>query len=63
MSDEDYIPEEEIVVQTEDLCALMGGCDRCPGHAKAGDCGLSELDPEEYVLCTHWCHEIPSGTA
>lgn len=37
-------PDEEVVVYTEDLCALFGGCDRCPGHVRAKDAGLTELN-------------------
>ena len=51
-------PDEEIVIHTEDLCALVGGCSFCPGHAKAKDLGLAELKPEETVWCTHGCHQM-----
>ena len=58
MAFESYIPapDEEIVVQTDDLCRLSGGCDKCPGHVLAKDVGLMELNPLETVWCTHGCH-------
>jgi len=51
--------DSQLSVQTENLCAIFGGCAKCPGHARAEECGLSKLNPKELVLCTHGCHVIP----
>ena len=54
-----FRPGEEPTVLTEELCARFG-CERCPGHMKAGDIGVLG-DPEAPVFCTHWCHMAPLG--
>jgi hypothetical protein len=46
-------------VWTEDLCDLQGRCSHCTGRAKAGEVGLTELDPDVTVFRTHcatWRH-------
>ncbi len=48
--------KSEVGVWTEDLCEILGGCDRCTGRARAGAVGLTQLDPDALVFCTHWCH-------
>jgi len=51
--------QAEFEVFTEDLCRIFGGCDQCPGHARASECGLTVEDggPDAIVFCAHWCHE------
>jgi hypothetical protein len=49
----------EFEVFTEDLCRTFHGCEKCPGHARASEWGLTEEagDPDEIVFGTHWCYE------
>ena len=51
--------QAEFEVFTEDLCLIFGGCDQCPGHARASECGLTEETggPDAIVFCVHWRHE------
>ena len=45
---------DEPEVLTADLCAASGGCEKCPGFAKAGDVQPDHGDPESIVFCVHW---------
>ncbi|RZU29004.1 hypothetical protein BDD14_6592 [Edaphobacter modestus] len=55
---EQITPTGDMTVQTENLCAIFGGCAKCPGHAKAIDCGLVHLNPDALVFCIHGCHQL-----
>jgi hypothetical protein len=43
---------------TADLCGFFGGCEKCPGHTKAGLVQPDSQDPEAPVFCKHWCHQV-----
>jgi hypothetical protein len=49
---------DEVTVQTANLCAIFSGCDKCPGHVRAGDLGPGNDKPDELVFCIHGCHMI-----
>lgn len=44
----------EIECDTADLCALYGGCDKCPGFlARKG---------QTPVFCIHFCHRVDADS-
>jgi hypothetical protein len=53
-----FPPGEEPIVRREDLCAVSGGCQHCPGIAFAKEFSLEEDDPKELIFCDHGCHRI-----
>ena len=57
--------DEPSVLTTPNLCALFGGCERCPGFASVEATGLdpNHSDPAELVYCTHKCHMVGSDEA
>jgi hypothetical protein len=57
----DFDPGDAPEVLTADLCAASGGCEKCPGFAKAGDVQPEHPEPESTVFCTHWCHKVAPG--
>lgn len=55
--------EEPTVLTTPNLCALFGGCERCPGFASVAATGLlpNHPHPDELVCCTHECHRVAAA--
>jgi hypothetical protein len=41
---------EEPEVLTANLCDHFGGCDQCPGTARAGDLKVQGYEPDEIVF-------------
>jgi hypothetical protein len=64
---EDWEPDsdEELVIATAEFCNIFGGCEHCTGIASVEQLrsrSISgelppELDANQAVFCTHWCHE------
>jgi hypothetical protein len=55
-----FDPGDEPSVLATNLCALFGGCERCPGFTTVEATGLdpNHPRPDELVFCTHACHKV-----
>jgi hypothetical protein len=48
------------VLTSSNLCALFGGCERCPGWTTVAATALAPDHPnqDELVFCKHECHRM-----